>query len=118
MHGAFRWYKCELINRLSIQPYEVSPTENRKQVFRFATSQQYATIDPENEPYQPRPCLQTQNKYLWANVFKQCASTVLNQSGVERRVASATQPELSAVQRYEAGQFTDAEPNAKEPLRT
>ena len=87
-------------------------------MFRFATSQQYATIDPENEPYQPRPCLQTQNKYLWANVFKQCASTVLSQSGVERRVASATQPELSAVQRYEAGQFTDAEPNAKEPLRT
>jgi hypothetical protein len=56
-----------------------------------AISQQYATIGPENEAYQPRPCLQTQNKYLWANVFKQCASTVLNHSGVGRRVASATQ---------------------------
>ena len=92
------------MNRLSIQPYVVSPTEKRKVVKRFATSQQFATIDPENEPYQPRLPRETQHQVLWAAVFKECAQHELEQDrGTATAGAkSATLAELSAVQRYES----------------
>ena len=105
------------MNRVSIQPYVVSPTENRKQVSRFATSQQYATIDPENEAYHPRSSPEKQNKYLWAHVFTQCAQTLLNQHGSDSHggLANATRPEISAVQSYEAIQVQETVPNSFEP---
>ena len=119
VHGTLCWYKCEVINRISIQPYVVSPTENRKQVSRFATSQQYATIDPENEAHQPRTCHDKQKRYLWASVFKQCAQALLEQaSGDMLGALATTRPELSAVQRYEAAQLQEtATANQELPRR-
>ena len=104
VHGTHRWYQCALMNRLSIQPYVVSPTEKRKVIKRFATSQQFATIDPENEAYQPRLPRETQHQMLWAAVFKQCAQHGFEQGrgAATAGAKSATLAELSAVQRYEA----------------
>jgi hypothetical protein len=79
IHGTHRWYQCDVINRISLAPYEVSPTELRKAVSRFSTSYQFATIDPENEPYAAGPPLEEQKHSFWQAVAGECAPNVLQQ---------------------------------------
>ena len=104
IHGTSRWYQCALVNRLSIQPYVVSPTEKRKVIKRFAASQHFATMDPENEPYQPRLAPEIQGQMLWTAAFRQCAQRLLGECEDKTQAGAkgATGSEISAVHRYEA----------------
>ena len=55
VHGGSRWYINAFHSFHELQPYVVSPTENRGSVQRFARVQQYGVKEFENEPYQEPP---------------------------------------------------------------
>ena len=90
IHGTSRWYQVAVINRTSLAPYVVSPTEKRKVVSRFSISQQFATIDPENERYAAPPPIEVQKLQFWRAVAGWCACHVKSQSS--GRLAPPTDP--------------------------
>ena len=65
VHGTYETYSIHVSNRLGAAPYVSSPGEKRKVTEKIAICQQYATMEPENEPYQPRESDVEMRRRFW-----------------------------------------------------
>ena len=115
-HGGQRWYAHAFAARAELEPYIPTPTESRAVVRRFAQSQQFATCEPENEPYQPRPSLDTQESFLWAELFQRAAAH-LRGTDVPADVRALCEREVVTVLKLQARCVEKSQGCTQPPLR-
>ena len=82
---------------------------------RFDQAQRYATSDPENEPYRPRPCLEKQKTHLWANLFLRTAACLARDDS-DPSISELSAREVAAVSKMLAvnGYTAEAAPTTPE----